>query len=60
MRVLVAKQQERIKELEDDLKGWISQYGCNCGHPHCAICKDVKYTNELINKTKVKAIAKKS
>ena len=56
MELFITKQDERIKELEEDLSYWANQYGCKCGHPHCSRCKDTEDTTNLLNKSKVTAL----
>ena len=53
MDLFVTKQGERIKELEEELSSWVSQYGCECGHPRCNRCRDTREANEVLNKAKI-------
>ena len=56
MDLFIMKQGERIKELEQELSSWVTQYGCECGHPHCSRCRDTKEASVILNKSKVKAV----
>ena len=41
-------QQERIDKLKSEFGYFIHQYGCECEHPACRECKDIKEANELM------------
>ena len=43
------RQQHKIGELTNELRYWIVQKGCDCDHPACSTCKDVKDAYKLIN-----------
>jgi len=39
-----------IQQLQEELDGFVTQYGCDCGHPHCSRCRDTKDAFEILNK----------
>ena len=39
----------RIIDLEEELRGFINQYSCKCGHPHCVACADTRDALLIIN-----------
>lgn len=40
---------KRIDELEEELRCWVSQKGCLCGHPHCSNCRDTTDALNILN-----------
>ena len=38
----------KIEDLTEELRSWIAQYGCACGHPSCSVCKDTTAAQTLI------------
>lgn len=43
------KHKQRIEELEEELRYWITQKGCECGHPACSNCRDTKDAKALLD-----------
>ena len=57
------KRDQRIRELEEFIRSmgnknqalkeelfyWVTQKGCECGHPACSNCKDTKEAKELLD-----------
>lgn len=47
--VLLKEARDRIDEFRSELRHWTIQYGCECAHPACSICKDTHYALQLVN-----------
>lgn len=45
---LCEEKDKQIAELKSELGYFIKQYGCECEHPACRECEDVKEAERLI------------
>lgn len=45
---LCEKKDKQIAELKSELGYFVQQYGCECEHPSCRECKDVKEAKALL------------
>ncbi len=48
---LCEKKDKQINELASEFQDFVTQYGCDCGHPHCTRCQDTFDANLILSNT---------